>query len=47
MSIKQQHKTSKKGHIKEQDREDNRRFVMILIGATILLMLLMYFIFVR
>lgn len=30
-----------------QDREDNRKFLTVLAVATILLMLLMYFLFVR
>jgi hypothetical protein len=31
----------------EQDREDNRKFLMVLAVATVLLMLIMYFAFVR
>jgi hypothetical protein len=30
-----------------QDREDNRKFLMVLAVATVLLMLIMYFAFVR
>jgi hypothetical protein len=31
----------------EQDREDNRKFLLVLAVATVLLMVVMYFAFVR
>lgn len=40
------HKSSKQ-NLKVKDKEDNRKFISILILSTILLMVLMYFIFVR
>jgi len=40
-------KSSKKRSFVKQDREDNRKFFMVLAIATLVLMLLMYFIYVR
>lgn len=37
---------SPKNRFAEKDRADNQKFLLILIGATVLLMVLMYFIFV-
>jgi hypothetical protein len=36
-----------KSNFKAKDKEDNKKFVTILVVSTILLMVLMYFIFVR
>ena len=38
---------SPKQKISIKDREDNRKFLLVLAIATVVLMLLMYFIFVR
>jgi hypothetical protein len=35
-----------KNRLAEKDRADNQKFLLILVGATALLMVLMYFIFV-
>jgi len=40
-------KPSKKQNVAKHDREDNRKFFTVLAVATLALMLLMYFIFVR
>ncbi len=40
-------KAPKKQRFVKQDKEDNRKFLTILAIATLLLMVLMYFIFVR
>ncbi len=40
------HKTPKQKFAK-QDKEDNRKFLLVLAVATLVLMLLMYIIFVR
>lgn len=40
-------KSSKKQNIAKNDREDNRKFFTVLAIATLALMLLMYFIYVR
>jgi len=40
-------KSSKKHNIAKHDREDNRKFLMVLAIATLVLMLLMYFMYVR
>lgn len=44
MSIK--HKPSKE-ELKKRDQAENRKFLMVLAVATVVLMLLMYFAFVR
>jgi hypothetical protein len=41
------HKTSKRQSFAKQDKEDNRKFLIVLAVATLALMLLMYIIFVR
>lgn len=40
-------KSSKKHNLAKHDREDNRKFLMVLAIATLVLMLLMYIIYVR
>lgn len=45
MATKYKSGGSKKNQYAKQDREDNRKFLLILAVATIALMLLLYFIF--
>ncbi|MBU6342876.1 MAG: hypothetical protein KGS48_15390 [Bacteroidetes bacterium] len=44
MATKQQKPS--KNRFAEQDRADNQKFMLILVGATVVLMVAMYFIFV-